>query len=342
MPTSRPVVALLVLPLMISAALAANLPRWTDDSAVILTPSPRSFAPALESTNLVARVFHDLDVPADVSWRVTISDAQGNAVRRFSVRQRFQPGEAILFAPTWNGRDESGRFLPNGIYTAMVEVEIQAAGERVRPREETLEPRVATIRQVTSHPVILDSTHRGRVPVTQSQTPHDPGVPFNFYYGTLHNQTSYTDGGHPNDSACASSTIHGGSDFDPPAAYNYARNTAHLDFLGIADHNHLFNDACSGCSATQIVQRYHDGLTAATNATVDGSFVGIYGMEWGYISNPDAGFTNEGHVGVFESPKLFGWEPSSTCAVGSCYYDVYTASGSAGYTPMYTTALQNP
>src|SRR5712692_5069844 len=129
MPTSRSVVALLVLPLMISAALAADLPRWNDDSAVILTPSPRSFAPALESTNLVARVFHELDVPADVSWRVTISDAQGNAVRRFGVRQRFQPGEAILFAPTWNGRDERGRFLPNGIYTAMVEVEIQAAGE---------------------------------------------------------------------------------------------------------------------------------------------------------------------------------------------------------------------
>src|SRR5712691_3773180 len=112
--------------------------------------------------------------------------------------------------------------------------------------------------------------------------------------------------------------------------------------MGIADHNHLFNDACSGCSATQVVQRYHDGLTAAANATVDGSFVGIYGMEWGYISNPDAGFPNEGHVGVFESPKLFGWEPSSTCAVGSCYYDVYTDSGSAGYAPMYTKALQNP
>ncbi|HYS55922.1 MAG TPA: Ig-like domain-containing protein [Thermoanaerobaculia bacterium] len=335
-------VPLLALPLLFSAALAADLPRWNDDSSVTLTPYPRSFAPAVESTNLVAQVFHDLDMPAQVNWLVTVTDAQGNAVRRFSARQRFQPGEAILFAPTWNGRDEGGRFLPNGMYTATVEVEIQAAGERVRPIGEDDQPRVAMIRQATSHPVIIDSVRRGRVPVTQSQTPHDPGVPYNFYYGTLHNQTSYTDGGHPNDSACASSTIHGPSDFDPVAAYNYARNTARLDFMGIADHNHLFNDACSGCSATQVVQRYHDGLTAAANATVNGIFVGIYGMEWGYISNPDAGFPNEGHVGVFESPKLFGWEPSSTCAPGTCYYDVYTASGSAGYTAMYTTALLNP
>ena len=184
--------------------------------------------------------------------------------------------------------------------------------------------------QTAAHAVIIDSTRRHRVPVAQSQTPHDAGVPYNFYYGTLHNQTRYSDGGHPNDSGCASSTIHGASDFDPTQAYNYARTPAGLDFLGITDHNHQFNDACSGCTAAQVVQRYHDGLTAAANATVNGSFVGIYGMEWGYISNPDAGFPNEGHVGVFESPKLFGWEPSSTCTVGvDCYYEVYTASGSS-------------
>ncbi|HEX9491942.1 MAG TPA: hypothetical protein VGA33_01650, partial [Thermoanaerobaculia bacterium] len=91
-------VPLLVLPLLFSAALAADLPRWNDDSSVTLTPYPRSFAPAVESTNLVAQVLHDLDVPVQVNWHVTVTDAEGNAVRHFTTRQRFQPGEAILFA----------------------------------------------------------------------------------------------------------------------------------------------------------------------------------------------------------------------------------------------------
>ena len=341
---SRPVVTLGLLLLVAFSAAAADLPQWDDDSAVTVTPHPRAFAPALESANLVAQVFHPIDARTDVRWRVAVADADGRVVRRFEARQSFRPGEAMLFAPTWNGRDDAGRYLPNGTYNVIVDVEMRAIGERIRPSQDGDDhPRVDVIRQETSHPIVIDSVRRGRIAAPQSQTPHDPGVPYNFYYGTLHNQTRYSDGGHPNDANCASSTTHGAGDLDPAQAYSYARNTAGLDFLGITDHNHQFNDACSGCTAPQIVQRYHDGLAAAASATVDGSFVGIYGMEWGYISNPDAGFPNEGHVGVFESPKLFGWEPSSTCTVGvDCYYDVYTASSSSGYTPMYTKALQNP
>jgi hypothetical protein len=176
--------------------------------------------------------------------------------------------------------------------------------------------------------------------IPQAQFGQDPAFPFNHYYGTLHTQTAYSDGGHPNDANCASSTLHQAGDFTPAQAYSYARNTAHLDFLGISDHNHLFNDACSGCTAAQIVQRYHDGLAAAAAANVDGSFVAIYGMEWGYIANDS--FPNEGHVGLFEVPKLFGWEPSS-CTVGSsCYYEVFTDPAGANYPAMYTAALASP
>src|SRR5262249_40669937 len=176
--------------------------------------------------------------------------------------------------------------------------------------------------------------------IPQAQFGQDPAFPFNHYYGTLHTQTNYSDGGHPNDANCASSTLHQAGDFTPAQAYSYARNTAHLDFLGISDHNHLFNDACSGCTAAQIVQRYHDGLAAAASANTDGSFVAIYGMEWGYIANDS--FPNEGHVGLFEVPKLFGWEPSS-CTVGStCYYEVFTDPAGANYPAMYTAALANP
>lgn len=330
--------------LVVSSAVAADLPGWTDDSALSVSPYPRAFSPLRESANLVTRIYHGIDRAAVVHWQVSVLNAKGSVIRTFTASQMYQPGEAILFAPTWNGRDELGRLQPDGLYTVIADVEMRGADTKVVPRTgEENGPRVQLIRQQMSHPITIDSSRRRRLTLAPLAAPHDAGVPYNFYYGTLHNQTSYSDGGHPNDSTCASSTIHAAGDFDPAAAYNYARNTAHLDFMAIVDHNHLFNDACSGCTAPQVVQRYHTGLSAAATATVDGAFVGMYGMEWGYISNPDAGFPNEGHVGVFESPKLFGWEPSSTCTVGvDCYYDVYTASGAAGYTAMYTTALQNP
>src|SRR5215831_8009616 len=173
------------------------------------------------------------------------------------------------------------------------------------------------------------------------EPPFEAGYPYNFYYGSLHSHTTYSDGGHPNDSSCQASTTHLSTDATPSQAFSIARG-AGLDFFAVSEHNHLFNDACPGCSAAAIVQRYHDGLATAASSTVDGSFVGMYGMEWGYISNPDAGFPNEGHVNILEAPKLFGWEPSS-CTVGSsCYYDVYTLPDASGYAAMYQTGLNNP
>jgi hypothetical protein len=173
------------------------------------------------------------------------------------------------------------------------------------------------------------------------EPPFESGYPFNFYYGSLHSHTTYSDGGHPNDSSCASSTTHLSTDATPTDAFSTAR-AAGLDFFAVSDHNHQFENACPGCSAAQVLQRYRDGLASAASATVDGSFVALYGMEWGYISTPGAGFPNEGHIGILESPKLFGWEPSS-CTIGSsCYYDVYTSPNSSGYLPMYQIALNNP
>ena len=320
---------------------AADLPPWSDDSGISITAWPSRFSPARGTTNLVGRVFHPIDSAARIVWSVTIVNPEGQALRHFSAAQTYVPGEAMLLSVTWNGRDDLGRLLPDGRYEAIVDVVMRAVGERVKPRganediadREAPSQGVDSIHQRFSGYVIVDSSLPGRHARAESQTPHDPGVPYNFYYGTLHNQTSFTDGGHPNDVNCASSTIHGGSDFDPAAAYNYARNTGRLDFMAIQDHNHLFDNACSGCTGAQVIQRYHTGLSAAATATVDGSFVGIYGMEWGYISNPDAGFPNEGHVGVLEAPKLFGWETG--------FYEVLTPSGSSGYAPMYTTALAN-
>jgi hypothetical protein len=345
MDRARPIALSLILFLVPSlAVLAEDLRAWNDDSGMVVTPYPAHFAPAIESTNLVTRVFHDNDRAVDITCAIVVTDTDGRAVRHFQERQTFAAGEAMQFAPTWNGRDDLGRYLPSGPYTVTATIDMRAAARRSRLRrdEETDgETRVQSIRQTFSGTVVLDSVRRGRPIEAKWQAPNEPGFPYNFYFGTLHNQTSYSDGGHPNDANCASSTTHAPGDLDPAQAYAYGRNTGHLDFMGITDHNHQFNDACTGCTAAQIVARYHTGLTAAANATVDGSFVGIYGMEWGYIAT--SSFPNEGHVGLFEVPKLFGWEPSSTCTIGvDCYYEVYTNQSAASYAAMYTAAKNNP
>src|SRR5258708_22472331 len=97
--------------LFLGSALAADLPSWNDDSALTVTPYPRSFAPAIESANLVARVYHEVDSRATVAWRITVTDGDGKLVRTFTARQTYQPGEARQFSPAWNGTDEVGGVL---------------------------------------------------------------------------------------------------------------------------------------------------------------------------------------------------------------------------------------
>ena len=90
-----------------------------------------------------------------------------------------------------------------------------------------------------------------------------------------------------------------------------------LDFLAVTDHNH------SGAGPMTPVL-YHTGLADAAAANDDGSFVAIYGQEFGLSAN--------GHAIVFESPALFGWESGN--------YDVFVAEGD--YAGLYTAALANP
>jgi len=302
---------------------------------------------------LTAAVFHPLDTATLVSFTFSVKNEQGTEVRTLSGARTFQPGEPMEFSTTFDGRDAAGHVISNGFYTVEVTVELSSAlpaGKDVLQRPTSADTGAAvqrTDRIVQKRSMILEIGSAPAAPVKSGgtlvntfQVGQDPVFPFNHYYGILHTQTTYSDGGHPNDSTCAASTTHAAGDFTPAQAYAYARNTAHLDFLGITDHNHLFDAACTGCSAAQIIQRYHDGLGAAASANVDGSFVAIYGQEWGFISNPD--FPNEGHVGLFEAPKLFGWDPSG-CTIGSnCFYEVFTDPAGVNYPAMYTAVLANP
>jgi hypothetical protein len=102
----------------------------------------------------------------------------------------------------------------------------------------------------------------------------------NFYFGNLHAHSSYSDGNQDN------------AGFTPANNYAYAKNSLCMDFLGISEHNH----ATAGMS----LSNWPLGLSQATAAT-NSSFLALYGMEYGVISNG-------GHVLVYGSNQLFGWE----------------------------------
>ncbi len=108
---------------------------------------------------------------------------------------------------------------------------------------------------------------------------------YNYYYGNIHSHTSYSDGN--KDSATSLMT-------KPIQAYNYAKNSQHIDFYGISEHNH----ASAGMAS---LASYHQGIADANLANNDGSFVAMYGFEWGVISGG-------GHVIVYGSDSLMGWD----------------------------------
>lgn len=117
---------------------------------------------------------------------------------------------------------------------------------------------------------------------------------FNYYFGNIHAHSSYSDGN--KDSSTSLMTT-------PLQDFNYANASQHIDFYGISEHNHLG-------AGMKSPAYYHKGIADADSATIDGSFVALYGVEWGVISGG-------GHVIVYGYDSLIGWETNN--------YDVYVA-----------------
>ena len=126
----------------------------------------------------------------------------------------------------------------------------------------------------------------------------------NYYFGNLHAHSFYSDGNKDN------------SSLTPADDYAYAKNSLCMDFLGISEHNHS--------SAGMLLGNYPLGLNQAAAATTSG-FLALYGMEYGVISNG-------GHVLIYGSNKLFGWEPGNynTYVALSNYTGTPESDGSTG------------
>jgi hypothetical protein len=120
---------------------------------------------------------------------------------------------------------------------------------------------------------------------------------YNYYYGTLHAHSSYSDGNQDN------------AAYTPADDYLYAKNSLCMDFLGISEHNHS--------EAGMFLTRWQPGITQAAAATT-ANFLALYGMEWGVISNG-------GHVLVYGVNQLIGWETGN--------YNVYVPKSNYTGTP---------
>jgi hypothetical protein len=109
------------------------------------------------------------------------------------------------------------------------------------------------------------------------------GQAYNLYWANLHSHTGYSDG---------TST--------PRHAFAFARDTAHIQILGVTDHAELLDSI-----------EWSDVRAQADSATVPGSFVGLAGFEWTsvYLGHVNVLFTQD-ITDVFGSPtmpELYRW-----------------------------------
>jgi hypothetical protein len=256
----------------------------------------------------------------------------------------------------WDGRDDRGALVAEGTYRYTFVARYEPRLRRAVTYDEAADGEEAQSSGddvIVNYALTASASHNLRIGTNatscqvQQHAPMEAGFPYNFYYGSTHAHSNWSDGGQPT-SACSSGNAYGSGTFTPADVFSYARNTAGLDFWVVNEHNHLIQDAIATnnppVTEAKVRQRYQDGLAAANAATVSGSFVAIYGMEWGVTSN-----TDQGHLTLLETPKLLGWEscttcngPGAECTPGSnCYFDVFTPKR-FGYLALYAASVANP
>lgn len=131
---------------------------------------------------------------------------------------------------------------------------------------------------------------------------------YNYYYGNIHAHTGYSDGNKD------SSTSGIGQ---PGPAFRFAKQSYNFNFLGISEHNH------SG--AGMQLADYAKGMYQADTANQNGTFVCMYGMEYGVINNG-------GHVVIYGIDSLIGWETNN--------YKIYNSE--YDYTSLWKLIARRP
>jgi hypothetical protein len=261
------------------------------------TPAARPTAPATQGTATAGTATGSLFV----SWR------NGSGTRRLVV---VRPAQAVAATPA-DATDypASARYGAGAALSADEYVVYNGSGSSVTVVGLTPgQAYYAAVYEFTGTGCAVaylrpaPATARATVPAPPASTT------YRFYRGNLHAHSGYSDGNKDANTSGAST---------PGQDYALARQAQQFDFLGISEHNHT----AAGMSRPS----YALGLQQADQATVDGTFVALYGMEYGTISGG-------GHVIIYGYDRLLGWEAGN--------YDVYVPKGD--YTALFAILAQQP
>jgi len=264
--------------------------------------------------------FRYVEKAQDVSWRLELVSPNGQLVEKWhGVQRLFKKPVALKIK--WAGRPDSIT-VPDGVY----QVRMQAVSHDAPPvgasddSEAGVEKNLATgevieqlwelavgSRAAPAVPAFLSLKTARLAPQegypVQASAPAIGALPYTVYFANLHSQTNHSDGG-GEVSSCSGSQQPLEAPFGPSDAFIYAMNRG-LDILVASEHNHMY-DGSSGTktSATPTAAKalFQSGLTAAGDFnSANPNFLGVYGMEWGVISNG-------GHLNIFNSNELLAWE----------------------------------
>ncbi len=143
---------------------------------------------------------------------------------------------------------------------------------------------------------------------------------YNYYFGNLHSHTAFSDG---NKDSVTSGVN------NPAGSYTYAKLSQNFNFLGISEHNHYSSSKNPGFK----IQNYQPGLAMANSANQDGTFLSLFGMEWGVSSSYN------GHLIIYGFNDLIGWETSVPGVIGN-NYNVFNAK--TDYDGIFKKVKNNP
>ncbi len=152
------------------------------------------------------------------------------------------------------------------------------------------------------------------LPATTTST-----VAYNVYYGQLHSHTSISDGS--------------GS---PAQAYQYARDTAQLDFFSISDHDY-YPDDMTASDWTTI-------KNAANSYNDDGTFVAFWGFEWSSDTTEwQPNGLAQGHITIINSDDfcISSYEPTRTLDQLATWLDARDVAAFFNHPGQYGTNFDN-
>jgi len=303
---------------------------------VYLAARPYIINPAVpgRADTLIVAMLDDPSLKHDAvaPFRLEIRDPKGRMVHSEYGASLVKVGKGGELGFLWDGRDQDGNPVPDGEYEISVLSVLEHAHvplEKARRKdfvEQALKhgsradgsPVQVVVDRAGAYDRLFDLKPIDRAGMEKAAS-LDSGFGYQFFFGSTHAHTAWSDGGMPVNN-CSSGRYGAAGGARPVDAWDYARHTAKLDFLAVVEHNHLMQEACPTCTAQGIRDRYTAGFNNAASRTVAGSFVALFGMEWGVISGG-------GHINIYNQPKLMAWsdEPHHVLTPKSDYPALYTA-----------------